>query len=298
MKARFWSLGLAALAGLALGFAANDAAALTVLSFSGTDFDLGTGVGVRRFTAPGKDNADTGAEVDGNIEWAGSATGGSFKIFAGNTSSGDGFLTGLGFFLPEGFSIFIENAGGNPNDDIYTLKDDGSGDIWDIAIQYVDADINDNVTGCNIQLSIACENTDSFVDFELAFGDQAFGGLFIEFGAALGGNFAGGGSPNTGIPAGGAGAFSMLFSGRGGNANSNLTFLNTGSFARSDDESFPGTFWCARWRGIESNGTSASVFGSDKQCGNAVERVPEPLTLGLLGLGLIGLGVLRRGFAA
>jgi hypothetical protein len=104
-------------------------------------------------------------------------------------------------------------------------------------------------------------------------------GLF-DFGAALGGNFQGGGSPSAGIPVTGTGSFSFSLTG---------TMLDT--LSQASFESAPSVppggecceFFVARFRGITTG------EGSDK-----VPAIPIPAAAWLLGSGLVGLAIVAR----
>ncbi|MCX5813132.1 MAG: hypothetical protein NT178_11385 [Proteobacteria bacterium] len=99
-----------------------------------------------------------------------------------------------------------------------------------------------------------------------------------DIGAALKGDFLGGGDPSKGISVGGNASFAFTLTGK------NLDQLNTGSFmqARSDE----GEFFVARFRGFNDG-------GSDKVPGVAA-TVPEPNIFYLLLFGLAGLVIYRK----
>jgi hypothetical protein len=100
----------------------------------------------------------------------------------------------------------------------------------------------------------------------------------FDFGAALGGNWLGGGSPNGGIAAGSSGAFSFNVTG----ADSLLAGLTDASFFDTSN----GYGFAARFRGFEDG-------GSDKVPGE-IAVVPLPQTLGLAAASLAGVAFLRR----
>ncbi len=99
-----------------------------------------------------------------------------------------------------------------------------------------------------------------------------------DVGAALGGDFLGGGNPTKGIGVGGNANFAFTLTGK------NMDQLNTGSFmqAKSDE----GEFFVTRFKGFMDG-------GSDKVPGNAV-AVPEPSVIFLLLSGLAGLVIYRK----
>jgi hypothetical protein len=100
----------------------------------------------------------------------------------------------------------------------------------------------------------------------------------FDFGAALGGNWLGGGSPNAGIAVGSTGAFSFQVSGN----DSLLATLSDASFFDTSN----GYGFAARFRGFDDG-------GSDKVTGE-LAVVPLPQTLGLACMGLVGLAIWRR----
>jgi hypothetical protein len=115
----------------------------------------------------------------------------------------------------------------------------------------------------------------------------------FDFGAALGGAFLGGGSPNDGIPVGETGTFVFKATGTG---VGNLTFedfVNELSVAKekkkkdekkkvTDDEEEDTSlqFFAVRFKGFE-DGKSDKVAGEP-------HATPEPASLTLMGLGAVG----------
>ena len=105
----------------------------------------------------------------------------------------------------------------------------------------------------------------------------------FDFGAALGGGFLGGGSPNNGIAVSSTGTFTFAFA---GSALNNLTTLSFVQALSTDPSSAYGPeFFLARFRGIDFGA------GSDKV---PAVVVPLPGTLLLLGSGILGLMGFRK----
>ncbi len=282
------SLAVAALAGFGLAGAAGSASA-TIF-----DFD-----DARRFGDVG--NAGSGVSAEGNFKFVSSGDGGTFDIFLANTTSADppgGNITGFGFFLPTGFTSVRDKNGTNGNllDDLFFV-DFTDGTRWQLSITYL-SHLTDSVQNCENLQTAACALTGTFASFAVTVNDNVpqFNAFDIDFGAALGGDITGGGSPNNGIPMGDAGGFRLSFTRIAGLGT--LAGLATNDFQNDD-----GTFWCVRWRGLAANPNVVDDEGrpitSDAQCGQGSEPppgVPEPMTLALFGAGLIGLGVARRRF--
>ena len=105
----------------------------------------------------------------------------------------------------------------------------------------------------------------------------------FDFGAALGGNFEGGGSPNAGIAVSSTGTFSFDFTGSSLNALTTLSFVQ--ALSTDPPSTYGPEFFVARFRGIDFGA------GSDKVPGVVV---PLPGTLLLLGSGILALVGLRK----
>jgi hypothetical protein len=107
-----------------------------------------------------------------------------------------------------------------------------------------------------------------------------------DFGAALGGDWLGGGSPNPGLATGDAATFGFTFSGTGLTESSVMTAFLGSPDPSNPSQGDPG--FVVRFRGL-SNDRSDKVYGTPT-------AVPEPGTFALAGVGLGATGVvaLRR----
>lgn len=111
----------------------------------------------------------------------------------------------------------------------------------------------------------------------------------FDFGAALGGNFLGGGNPNPGIGVGASASFTFNLSGSNLNLlteNSFLTALSSGASAGNDAESV-----IVRFRGFSDGGSDKVPTATTTP---SPVGVPEPGSLALFGAALAGLGLLLR----
>ena len=129
-----------------------------------------------------------------------------------------------------------------------------------------------------------------------SFNNNVSGSPFGDFdiGAALGGDFLGGGSPNNGIPIGSTKTFSFGLTGTGLHLLTEQSFVNELSYF---DNGGPRQFFLVRIKGIKDVAGLDLGEGSDKvpatTDGNGV--IPEPATMILLGSGLLGLAFFGRG---
>jgi hypothetical protein len=132
---------------------------------------------------------------------------------------------------------------------------------------------------------------DTDTNFELLFdNDNLNGSPFGQFdiGAALGGDFEGGGTPSDGLAVGETGTFTFTFSGTGLDTLTVEDFFNTFGVDGSPENQ---AAFLVRFRGFE-NGQSDKVPGVP---GENPPPVPEPATILMIGTGLTTLaGVLRR----
>ncbi|MFZ9915716.1 MAG: hypothetical protein ACO3IB_10345 [Phycisphaerales bacterium] len=109
----------------------------------------------------------------------------------------------------------------------------------------------------------------------------------FDWGAALGGNFLGGGSPAAGIAVGDTGTFTFCVKGD----DSIISGLSAASFFDGDCTCEPGEEnrypFAARFRGFNDGGSDKVVA-----CPPAV--VPVPMPVALAAAGLLGVGLMRR----
>jgi len=110
----------------------------------------------------------------------------------------------------------------------------------------------------------------------------------FDIGAALGGDYEGGGTPSDGIVTGGSATFSFALTGTGLGGLTAQSFLSTLSEPRGAGK--VGEEFVVRFRGFEGGEGSDKV--PNQQEGGPT--VPEPGTLSLVGLGLASLVARRR----
>lgn len=122
-----------------------------------------------------------------------------------------------------------------------------------------------NIDG-NATASLASTTYASFADLGTSPSAAPFG--TFEAGAAMGGSWLGGGSPNAGIARGATGVFTF-----------NVTGADAGSLTASSFIGGSGVNFAVRFRGFEGG-------GSDKTAGHVV---PAPASLALLGLAAVGI---------
>ena len=104
----------------------------------------------------------------------------------------------------------------------------------------------------------------------------------FDLGAALGGSFEGGGSPNSGIAVGATGNFEFALTGVGLNSLTTASFLS--ELSTGPGQGQDPAFFVARFRGMSAVGDAPT---SDKV---PAQDTPEPsaLLLAALGVGLLG----------
>ena len=180
--------------------------------------------------------------------------------FATSVSADVVNISSLGFGI-EGLGSFSGSIGYASNVLTITLTNDlasaAGGKITGLVF---------NIDG-NATASLASTTYASFADLGTSPSASPFG--TFEAGAAMGGSWTGGGSPNAGIARGATGIFTFNVTGAGAGSLTASSFITGGN----------GVNFAVRFRGFDNG-------GSDKTAGNLV---PAPASLAVLGLAAVGI---------